>query len=119
MIKNTLGRRARAALFVLGAAPVLAVFSASPASAHASNVPIGYGYGGVEAGHTAAFACDVYSDGITVSTDYYAGGVTRTVTDGNGASPGCGRASVNYCITHYRVCWATANSRSCTGWTGS
>lgn len=119
-MKSRLGRRARAALFVLGVAPVLAVFPASPASAHAGYVPVGYGYGGVEAGHTTAFACDAHSDGVTVSTDYYTSGFgTRTITDSNGASAGCGRASVNYCITHYRVCWATTTSKSCSGWTGS
>ena len=96
-------------------AMTLVMALAGPASAHAPQTVASFGTGGVSADHTRAYACDTRDDGNVVYTEYYRNDI-RAVYDYNHASSGCGWATVNFCITLYRVCSALPNGRVCTGW---
>jgi len=77
------------------------------------------GYGGVTNSHTRVYACDTFSDGYGVRTEW----LTRSgggggVDDANGSSSGCSSktpgTSANP-VTIFRVCQKTPNW-NCTNW---
>jgi len=107
--------RLRAALAAFGLALTLVLGLASPASADQSGRAYYFGYGGVSADHTRAYACDTNNDGNVVFTEYYRTNVAA-VYDYNHTSSGCGWASLNFCITQYRVCMAATNGKVCGAW---
>ena len=88
----------------------------SPASAHSASTESYFGSGGVSADHTRAYACDTRNDGNVVFTEYNRSNSWGAVYDYNHTSSGCGWASVNFCITSYRVCMAVTNGKVCGGW---
>ncbi|MCA1707991.1 MAG: hypothetical protein LC808_33840 [Actinobacteria bacterium] len=107
--------RLRAAAAAFGLALTLVLGLASPASADQSERVYDFGKGGVSADHTRAYACDTKNDNNAVFTEYYRTYVAA-VYDYNHTSSGCGWASLNFCITHYRVCMAVTNGKVCGAW---
>ncbi|WP_370949619.1 hypothetical protein AB5J62_19275 [Amycolatopsis sp. cg5] len=123
-------RKALVGTAALAAALGGAVLGAPAASAHDAALPVYHcgvypqlstqcGYGGVTNGHTRVYACDTYSDGIGVRTEYeLRTGWSSGVDDANGSDKGCSSitpGTASNPVVKFRVC-QKSQVWFCTNW---